>query len=44
MVGVDLGGDYFRVASVGEFSPAIDAVPVLADASAVVEDDLDGDG
>ena len=44
MVGVDLGGDYFGVACVGELCPTIDAIPVFADAGTVVEDDLDGDG
>ena len=44
VVGVDLGGDDFGVAGVGELCPAVDAVPVLAEAGAVVEDDLDGDG
>ena len=44
MVGIDLGGDDFGVAGVGEFRPAVDAVPALADAGAVVEDDLCGDG
>ncbi len=44
MVGVDLGGLDFGVAVVDEGGPAVDAVPVLAEAGAVGEDDLDGDG
>ncbi len=44
MVGVDLAETDFGVAGVGEFRPAVDAVPALAEAGAVVEDDLDGDG
>ena len=44
MVGVDLGGLDSGVAVVDEGGPAIDAVPVFAEASAVGEDDFDGDG
>ena len=44
MVGIDFCGDDFGVAGVGEFCPAVDAVPALADAGAVVEDDLGVDG
>lgn len=44
MVGIDFGGDDFGVAGVGELRPAINAVPSFADAGAVVEDDLYGDG
>lgn len=40
MVRVNFGGDDFSVASVGEAGPAIDAVPALTQAGAVVEDDL----
>ncbi len=44
MVGVDLGGDDFGVAGVGEFSPAVDTVPAFAEPGAVVEDNFDGNG
>ena len=44
MVGVDFGRDDFGVAGVGEFCPAVDAIPAFADVGAVVEDDLCGDG
>ena len=44
MVGVDLGGTDLAVAGIDEAGPAVDAIPLFAFASAVFEDDLDGDG
>ena len=44
MVRINLRGDNFGVAHIRELGPAVHAIPVLAQARAVVKDDLDRDG
>ena len=40
VVGVDFDRANFRVASVGEFGPAVEAIPTFAKTTSVIEDDL----
>lgn len=44
VIGIDFDRENLCVACVSEFGPAVDAIPTFAKMSAVVEDDLCGDG